>query len=143
MQMINILLVDDDETDVMLTKRALARDKLHLNISVVDNGRKCLDFLRKLPPYQDAPVPDLVLLDLHMPVMGGHQVLEQIRADPAIRRTPVVVLTTSSSEQDVFKSYDLFANSYISKPVTLAELTRVVDTLEQFWFTVVRLPADK
>ncbi|MFK7931832.1 MAG: response regulator [Myxococcota bacterium] len=143
MQMINILLVDDDETDVMLTKRALARDKLHLNVSVVDNGQKCLDFMRKLPPYQEAATPDLVLLDLHMPVMDGHQVLRQIRADPALRRIPVIVLTTSSAEHDILKSYDLFANSYITKPVTLAELTRVVDTLEQFWFTVVRLPVKK
>jgi len=140
MKPIHILLVDDDEADVLLTRRALQRDKLLLEVHEVQNGEDCMAFLRKQPPYEDAPRPDIVLLDLNMPRMGGLEVLEAVRADPELRFLPIVILTTSSSDEDIVRSYNLNANCYITKPVNLSEFKRVIESIEHFWFTVVRLP---
>lgn len=140
MKPIHILLVDDDEADILLTRRALQRDKLLLEVHEVQNGEDCMAFLRKQPPYEDAPRPDIVLLDLNMPRMGGLEVLEAVRADPELRFLPIVILTTSSSDEDIVRSYNLNANCYITKPVNLSEFKRVIESIEHFWFTVVRLP---
>jgi len=140
MKPIHILLVDDDEADILLTRRALQRDKLLLEVHEVQNGEDCMAFLRKQPPYEDAPRPDIVLLDLNMPRMGGLEVLEAVRADPELRFLPIVILTTSSSDEDIVRSYNLNANCYITKPVNLSEFKRVIGSIEHFWFTVVRLP---
>jgi len=141
MRPINVLIVDDDEADILLTRRSLENDKLLVEVHEVHDGEQCLAFLRGEAPYAGMPRPELILLDLNMPRMGGLEVLEALRADEELRTIPVVVLTTSTSERDILKSYNLNANCFISKPVNLKEFQRVIGALEQFWFTVVRLPS--
>ena len=137
---INILLVEDNPGDVRLTIEALREGKVHNNLHVVGDGVEALAFLHRQGPYEDAPIPDLVLLDLNLPKKDGREVLEEIKADPHLRRIPVVVLTTSHAEQDVLRSYDLHANCYITKPVDLEQFINVVRTIEDFWLAVVTLP---
>ncbi|HTF91584.1 MAG TPA: response regulator [Verrucomicrobiae bacterium] len=138
---IHILLVDDDPGDVRLTLEALKRSKLYSSIDHVENGEEALAYLRRQGKYANATLPDLVLLDLNMPRKDGRETLEEIKSDPELHRIPVVVLTTSSSEADVLKSYDLGANCYITKPVDLAQFMKVINVTEAFWFAVVKLPA--
>jgi len=114
--------------------------KLHAHLNVVGDGTEALDFLRRRGRYADAPLPALVLLDVNMPRKGGLEVLREIKQDPSIRHIPVVVLTTSESEQDVFRAYDWHANCFITKPVDLAQFTKVVNGIADFWFTIVKLP---
>jgi CheY-like chemotaxis protein len=135
-----VLLVDDDEEDALLTRRALERSKLTLRLTWVDDGEKALAHLRREPGYADVVRPDLVLLDLNMPKMSGYSVLEQIRADPLLSRIPVVILTTSRAEEDVIRGYDLRANAYVIKPVGLSGFVNVLAAIEGFWFTVVTMP---
>ncbi len=137
---IDILLVEDDEGDVLLTKKALSNGKIYNSISVAKDGVDALAFLRQEGEYIDAPRPDLVLLDLNMPRMDGREALTQIKQDKELRSIPVVILTTSDSDRDVLKSYDLQANCYITKPVDLDKFTAVVQAITDFWFTVVKLP---
>jgi chemotaxis family two-component system response regulator Rcp1 len=133
--MIEVLLVDDSEADVRLTIEALKEAKLHNHIHVANDGETALAFLRT--PGQRRP--DLILLDLNLPGLDGREVLAEIKGDPALAIIPVVVLTTSRAEADVLRTYSLHANCYITKPVDLDQFVRVVQSIEEFWFTIVRL----
>ncbi|MBF0496985.1 MAG: response regulator [Deltaproteobacteria bacterium] len=138
---LEILLVEDDPADVDLTQEAMESSKIKVNLHVVNNGVEAMDFLRGQGRFATAPHPDLILLDLNMPKKDGREVLAEIKADDKLKLIPVVVLTTSQAEEDILRSYDLGANCYISKPVGLIEFSRVVRSIEDFWFTVVKLPA--
>ncbi|HWP56445.1 MAG TPA: response regulator [Candidatus Acidoferrales bacterium] len=140
---IEVLLVEDNPGDVRLTREALKEGRLLNNVSVAADGIEALAFLRREGKYAHAPTPDLILLDLNLPKKDGREVLAEIKADPRLRRIPVVVLTTSSAEEDIVKTYDLHANCYITKPVDLEQFMRVVKSIEDFWVSVVRLPPGK
>ena len=135
-----ILLVEDNPGDVRLTREALKEGKVRNNLHVASDGEEALDFLHRRGRFKDAPRPDLVLLDLNLPKKDGRQVLAEIKADGALKRIPVVVLTTSKAEADVMRTYDLHANCFITKPVDLDQFMVVVRTIEEFWLTLVRLP---
>ena len=138
---IDILLVDDNPGDVRLTREALKEGKVRNELHVVQDGVEALAFLRRQGNYRDAIRPDLVLLDLNLPRKNGREVLAEIKADPDLRRIPVVILTTSQAETDIVKAYDLHANCYITKPVDLDQFLTVVQAIEDFWVTIVKLPA--
>jgi two-component system, chemotaxis family, response regulator Rcp1 len=140
---IQVLLVEDNPGDVRLTKEALKEGKLLNQLTVVGDGVEALSFLRKQGIYADAVQPELILLDLNLPKKDGREVLAEIKADPNLRRIPVVVLTTSSSEEDILKIYDLHANCYITKPVDLEQFMGVVKSIEDFWVSVVKLPSSE
>jgi len=133
-------MAEDNPDDVELTREALSDSKLSVVLHNVSDGVEALAFLRKQGKYADVPTPDLLLLDLNMPRKDGRQVLEELRSDPQLRPLPVVVLTTSGSAEDITSAYSLNANCYIQKPVDFAQFMRVVHAIEQFWFTIVRLP---
>lgn len=137
---INILLVEDNPGDAELARVALDSSKMNNILDVVDDGEKAMAFLRREGPYSDAPRPDLILLDLNLPKMDGRQVLTEIKSDEALKRIPVVILTTSRSEEDVLKSYNLHANCYITKPIDLNQFLHVVRSIEDFWLSIVVLP---
>jgi chemotaxis family two-component system response regulator Rcp1 len=137
---IEVLLVEDNPADVRLTEEVLKEGRILNNISVVHDGVEALECLRHEGAFAESPEFDLILLDLNLPRMDGREVLTAIRADGALARTPVIVLTTSSDEADVLKAYDLHANCYITKPVKLDDFVEVLRSIEDFWFTVVRLP---
>jgi len=139
---IRILLVEDDPGDVLITQEALSASKLLHTLDVVDNGEAALDFLHRRGDHSDAERPDLVLLDLNLPRLGGRDVLAAVKADDSLRRIPVVVLTTSDAEEDVLRSYDLHANAYICKPVDFDQFHHVIRTIDEFFLAVVRLPRD-
>lgn len=135
-----ILLVEDNAADVRLTQEALRDTKVVNELHVVRDGVEAMDFLCRNGKFGDAPRPDLVILDLNLPRKSGQEVLEEMKADPALRTIPVAVLTTSSAEADVLKSYDLGANCFLTKPVDLGQFLKVVHTIEEFWLGIVRLP---
>ena len=137
---ITVLMVDDDKGDVDLTMAALEETKLANEFFTVGDGIECMRFLRQEGEYAGSPRPDVILLDLNMPRMNGLETLAAIRADPALRTIPVVVLTTSAADEDVVKSYTLSANCYVTKPVDLDRFMYVVQKIEEFWVQVVRLP---
>ncbi len=137
---IEILLVEDNPGDVRLTEEALKEGKLRNNLYSVADGVEALAFLRQEGRYISAPRPNLVLLDLNLPKLGGMEVLAQMKADPRLRRIPVVILTTSAAERDVLRSYDLHANCFITKPVDFEQFTQVVQSIQDFWFSIVKLP---
>jgi CheY-like chemotaxis protein len=137
---IEILLVEDNPGDVRLTREALRDGKVRNNLSVAEDGVEALAFLRREGKYSDAPRPGLILLDLNLPRKDGRQVLAELKSDPSLRTIPVVILTTSTAEEDVLKAYGLHANAYIKKPVDLDEFLRVVQAVEDFWLTLVTLP---
>ena len=137
---IEILLVEDSPTDVLMTVEAFKYAKVLNNLHVVENGVDALAFLRRQGAHAGAPRPDLILLDLNLPRKDGREVLADIKADPELKIIPVVVLTTSKAEEDVVKAYGLHANCYVTKPVDFASFAEVVRSIEQFWFTVVTLP---
>lgn len=140
-QPINILLVEDNPGDVELTEDALRRSKVVTKVSVVGDGEDAIEFLRARSTGKPEPLPDLVLLDLNLPRKDGMEVLKEIREDPELKHTPVVVLTTSEAERDILASYRLGANCFISKPVDLNEFRKVVESIDDFWFTIVKLPS--
>jgi len=142
LQSVDILLVDDDESDVLLTKRSLENGKIANVLHVVNDGVEAMEFLRQTGRYIGAPRPDLILLDLNMPRKDGREVLADIKCDPHLHSIPVVILTTSDSEQDVADMYDLHANCYVTKPVDLAQFFKIVTDIKQFWFSLVKLPSD-
>ena len=142
MKPIEILLVEDNPGDARLTREALAQSKIKNNLSYARDGEEAIAFLRRLPPFSDAPTPDLVLLDLNLPRRDGREVLEDIKKDPNLRHIPVVILTSSQAEEDILRSYRLHANCFITKPVDFEQLTKVVHGIEQFWFTLVKLPPE-
>ena len=137
---IEILLVEDNPGDVRLTQEALAEGKIRNNLYVVGDGVEALAFLHREAPFTEMPRPDLVLLDLNLPRMGGIEVLSHIKADEGLKRIPVVILTTSNAEKDIVKSYDLHANCYITKPVDFERFIEVVQHIQSFWFSIVHLP---
>lgn len=137
---IEILLVEDNPGDVRLTIEAFKEGKLTNNMNVVGDGEEAMAFLRKEGEYENAPRPDIILLDLNMPKKDGREVLAEIKQDPNLKRIPVVILTTSNAEKDILKSYDLHANCYINKPVDLNQFIEVVKYIKDFWLTIVRLP---
>lgn len=140
LKVIDVLLVEDDPGDVLMTREAFADHKIHNQLHVVSNGVDALTFLRREREYADAPVPDLVLLDLNLPRMDGREVLAAIKGDPELRQIPVVVLTTSDLEDDVARSYSLHANAYVTKPVDFDRFVDVVRQIDNFFVSVVRLP---
>ena len=137
---IEILLVEDDPDDVTFTQEALDAGKVSNHLSVVWDGVEALQYLNREGPYADAPEPDIILLDLNLPKKDGREVLAEIKADPDLRRIPVVVLTTSRAEEDILRAYDLHANCYITKPVGLEQFITVVKSIEEFWVAIVTLP---
>jgi CheY-like chemotaxis protein len=137
---IEILLVEDNPADVRLTREALMEQKLFTNLSVVGDGVEAMEFLHREGQFAKAPRPDLILLDLNLPRKDGREVLKEIKADLALRSIPVVVLTISKAEEDVMKAYSLQANCFISKPVDLSQFLHVVQSIKEFWLTIVRLP---
>ncbi len=137
---IDILLVEDNPGDVRLTIEALRDSKVRNHLHVATDGVEAMAFLRREGQHADAVRPDLILLDLNLPRMDGRQVLAELKADPALKVIPVVVLTTSRAEQDILRSYELQANCYISKPVDLEQFITVVRSIEDFWLTIVTLP---
>jgi len=137
---VNILLVEDSPGDVRLTIEALADAKISNDISVASDGVEALEFLRNEGDFVDAVRPDLILLDLNMPRMDGRELLGIIKDDDDLRHIPVVVLTTSQSEKDILESYDLRANCYITKPVDLDQFLVVVNSIQEFWLSIVKLP---
>jgi len=139
---IEILLAEDNPGDVRLTIEALRHNKVNNTLHVARDGEEALAYLRREGAHTAATRPDLILLDLNMPKKGGLEVLAEIKADPNLRRIPVVILTTSESEIDIVRSYDLHANCYITKPVDLAQFMIVVRQIEGFWLEIVKLPAD-
>lgn len=139
---IEILLVEDNPGDVRLTKEALREGKVCNNLWVAEDGEKALDFLRRNGDHATVPRPDLILLDLNLPRVDGRELLAEIKADPELRRIPVVVLTTSKAEEDILRTYDLHANCYVTKPVDLDQFINVVRAIEDFWLTVVKLPPE-
>lgn len=136
-----ILLVDDDEYYADLTRHAFKRAKLVANLHHVNDGQKCLAFLRRQPPYGDAPVPDIVLLDIEMPVMDGRETLKEIVKDEALKHLAVVVLTTRDERAEILRMYQLRCNSYICKPADLDKFVDVVQKLAEYWFSVAMLPS--
>jgi chemotaxis family two-component system response regulator Rcp1 len=137
---IDILLVEDSPTDVLLAQEALDHAKVLNNLHVVQDGVEAMSFLRCEGKYSEAPRPDLILLDLNLPRKDGREVLQEIKGDDVLKRIPVVVLTTSKAEEDIFRAYGLHANCYVTKPVDFNQFTEVVRAIENFWFTVVSLP---
>ncbi|MCY2996198.1 MAG: response regulator [Planctomycetota bacterium] len=138
--MIDILLVEDNEGDARLAKEAMRDSKIRNKLHHVFDGEEALDFLRRKGPYAQSPRPDLILLDLNLPRKDGREVLAEIKSDADLKCIPVVVLTVSSAEEDVLKSYNLHANCYITKPIDLDQFLKVIRSIEDFWLTIVRLP---
>jgi CheY-like chemotaxis protein len=139
---IEVLLVEDSPGDVRLTREALREGKIRNNLSHVPDGVEAMAFLRHEGQYADVPKPDIVLLDLNMPRKDGREVLAEMKADPRLKRIPVVVLTTSEAEQDILKTYDLHANCYLTKPVDLDQFISIVRSVENFWLQLVKLPRE-
>jgi CheY-like chemotaxis protein len=138
---VDLLLVEDNPGDIRLTKEALKDGPVKVNLSVAKDGVEALEFLMQRGQYQNAPRPDLILLDLNLPRKNGREVLNEIKADPHLRQIPVVVMTTSRSQQDIESAYELNANCYITKPIELDEFLGVVHSIEDFWLTKAMLPA--
>ncbi|MFC3121712.1 response regulator [Agaribacter flavus] len=137
---IEILLVEDNPGDVMLTEEAFSAAKISNTLNVVRDGEEALAYLNKEAGFEDVVLPDLILLDLNLPKIDGREVLDKIKTSEKLKRIPVVVLTSSEAEQDVVKTYDLHANSYVVKPLDLDQFINVVSVVENFWFSVVTLP---
>ncbi len=142
MKSIILLLVDDDTDDVRLTRKALTRKNLRIDVHDVQNGIEALAFLRKQGKFKDKPTPDLILTDLNMPKMDGRELLQEINMDEALRDIPLIVLTTSSGEEDILHAYKMNANCFITKPVGWKEFIRVVEYIDGFWFNIAKLPGD-
>jgi CheY-like chemotaxis protein len=139
-KVIDILLVEDNEGDARLAREAMRDSKIGNVLHHVSDGEEAMDFLRRKGKYDRMPRPDLILLDLNLPKMDGRQVLAEIKEDPDLKRIPVVILTISSAEEDILKSYNLHANCYITKPIGLSQFMKVVRSVESFWLTIVKLP---
>jgi CheY-like chemotaxis protein len=139
-ELIEVLLVEDDEGDVVMTREALDEGKVLNRLHVVGDGVEAIEFLRREGQYAEAPRPDLILLDLNLPRRDGRQVLAEVKGDEDLRRIPIVVLTTSEAEEDILRSYDLHANAYVTKPVDFDRFVAVIQQIDEFFISVVRLP---
>lgn len=137
---IDILLVEDNPGDVRLTKEALKDAKMLNDVHVVQDGVEAMAFLHREGAYAKVPMPDLILLDLNLPRKDGREVLAEVKEDPKLKRIPVVILTTSKADEDIIRTYNLHANAYITKPVDLNRFIEIIHTLEEFWFSIVKLP---
>lgn len=137
---IEILLVEDNPADILLTREALEEGKINNNLNVVTNGQMAIDFLKKNGDFKISPTPDIILLDLNLPKKDGREVLSEIKNDDDLKEIPVIILTTSKSDEDVLKTYRLHANCYINKPVDIEQFYRVIKSIEDFWFLIVKLP---
>jgi CheY-like chemotaxis protein len=142
MKAIEILLVEDNPGDARLTREALSQSKVRNNLHRASDGEEAMAFLRRQGAFAQMPTPDLILLDLNLPRRDGREVLEEIKNDAGLKHIPVVILTSSQAEEDIIRSYQLHANCFITKPVDLEQLTKVVQGIEQFWFTLVKLPPE-
>ncbi len=138
-----VLLVEDDAADIDLTQEALLESKLHVRLNAVRSGADALTYLHQRAPFEDAILPDLIFLDLNLPGMSGKEIIQVIRSEKELCHIPIAVLTTSQAQQDIDDSYRLGANCYVSKPVGLDEFNEVIRALEQFWFTIVKIPPRK
>jgi chemotaxis family two-component system response regulator Rcp1 len=139
-KLVDILLVEDNEGDARLAKEAMRDSKIRNTLHHVTDGEEAMAFLRKEGKYAKVPRPDLILLDLNLPKKDGRQVLAEIKNDDELKRIPVVILTVSSAEEDILKTYNLHANCYITKPIDLSQFMKVVRSVEDFWLTIVKLP---
>jgi chemotaxis family two-component system response regulator Rcp1 len=137
---LGVLLVEDDPGDVLIAQEALAAGRLSTELNVVSDGAEAISYLRRIGDYHDVARPDLILLDLNLPKMSGHEVLAEVKADPDLRRIPVVVLTTSKAVEDVVRSYELHASVYVTKPVDFDAFTTVVKQIDDFFGNVAELP---
>lgn len=138
---VEILLIEDSNDDIFLLKEVLKDAKIPINLRIVTDGKKAIEYLYKQGSYTDSFTPDLILLDLNLPKIDGREILTRLKSDEQLRMIPVIVLTTSQSEEDIDKSYLHNANCYITKPVDLQEFVKVVNTIEDFWLSTVRLPS--
>ncbi|HXB43201.1 MAG TPA: response regulator [Puia sp.] len=143
MKPIHILLVEDNEGDILLTREALEDAKIIVKLSVAKDGKEAIDFVNRQGKYTDADVPDLVLLDINLPKKNGHEVLKYIKENEQLKHMPVIMLTTSSSDKDINSSYNNYANCFITKPVEVNDFLTVVSTIENFWISIVRLSTTK
>ena len=139
---VKILLVEDNPGDIRLTAEVLEQSKVHNELSVAADGPGAIAFLRREGKYANAPRPDLILLDLNLPKKGGLEVLAEIKSDEDLKRIPVVILTSSKADEDIARSYELHANCYVTKPFGLEQFIAVVKSIEDFWFTMVKLPPE-
>lgn len=139
-QVIDILLIEDDRGDELITREAFEANKIRNSLHVARDGEEGLDFLYRRGTYREAPRPDLILLDLNLPNHGGYRMLKVVKSDPELAHIPIVVLTTSSAQDDILRSYRLYANAYVTKPVDLDQFTAVVREIDHFFMEVVRLP---
>ncbi len=140
---IHVLLVEDNPGDVYLIREAFREGKIQNELIVAEDGEQAMDALRARGKYDGIDAPDLVLLDLNLPKKDGREVLEEVKNDPELRDIPVIVLTTSDAEQDVWRAYELHCNCYLTKPLEMDEFLRKIRAMEQFWLTIVRLPAHR
>jgi CheY-like chemotaxis protein len=137
---IEILLIEDNPGDVRLTQECLKKSRVTNHLSIVEDGVEALLFLHREGPFENAPKPDLILLDLNLPRKDGREILAEIKSDKELKRIPVIVLTSSDAESDICKSYDLHANCFITKPIIFEDFIRIITSIENFWLTTVRLP---
>ncbi|HKK44071.1 MAG TPA: response regulator [Balneolaceae bacterium] len=138
-----ILLVEDNEADIRLTRESIKEAKIRNILHVARDGEEAINYLYKKEDYKDAVTPDLILLDLNLPKKDGREVLEEIKSDEALSHIPVVILTTSEAEKDIVKSYKLHANCYVTKPMGIDQFVEVIKAIEDFWFTIVKLPSEE
>ncbi|MCB2178395.1 response regulator [bacterium] len=143
MAFMEILLVEDNPGDARLIEEALKENKIKVNLFKVTDGIEAMAFLNKEGKYAQMVTPDLILLDLNMPRMDGRAVLKEVKSHEMLKRIPIVILTTSSAEEDILRSYNLHANAYVTKPVDLNQFIKIVHELEEFWFTIVKLPQNE
>lgn len=139
-QRAHILLVEDNEGDILLTLEAFEEYRIKTDISVVKNGREALDFLFMRGAFSKVKRPDLILLDINMPIFNGHQVLQQLKADPSLKKIPVIMLTTSSDQKDIDKAYENYCNGYLKKPLEVSEFLKAVQKIEEFWLELSTIP---
>ncbi|HME55313.1 MAG TPA: response regulator [Candidatus Lokiarchaeia archaeon] len=139
---VDILLVEDNPADIRLTREALKENKMANNLSVVVDGIEAMNYLRKKGKYAKATKPDIIFLDLNLPKKDGREVLAELKQDKDLKRIPIVILTSSQAEEDILKTYNLHANCYITKPVDFDQFLKVVQSVEDFWLTIVKLPPD-
>lgn len=137
---VDILLVEDNPGDVRLIQEAMKDSKIYNSVYVVKDGQEALDFLYKNGEYKDSPKPDLILLDLNLPKVNGQEVLERIKSDAVLRKIPIIILTTSKADEDVLMSYALHANCFITKPADFDQFIQVINMIQNFWLSIVKLP---
>lgn len=137
---IHILLVEDNEGDILLIKEAFEEAGMHHQLSVVNDGEQALDYLHKQPPFEATEMPDIIVLDINLPKMNGHEVLHYIKNQAAFKAIPVIILTTSSSSKDIDKAYQNYVNSYITKPVDIQDFVNIVNGIEDYWLNISKLP---